>query len=156
MQTAATQAFRDERALVLRHRAADLQQQLVVRILTHGAVEELDVAASPFELFEEHHLVHVIARQTIRGGEPHQVTARGRHRIAQGIQFRTLQRGAAEAVVAKDQVGMHLPCVLRAPGAQPLQLLFTGLVVGLSLGRHANVERAAHRRPPGQHLAETR
>src|SRR5215204_6268962 len=37
--------FRDEAALVLGHRAADLQQKLVVGILAHGPVEELDLAA---------------------------------------------------------------------------------------------------------------
>ena len=37
--------LRDQAALVLGHRAADLQQELVVGILAHRSIEELDLAA---------------------------------------------------------------------------------------------------------------
>jgi hypothetical protein len=78
-------AFGDERPFVLGHRAPNLQQELVMRILAQGPVEELDAAAGTLELFEEHHLVDGVARQPIRRGEHDEVTARGSRRIPQGI-----------------------------------------------------------------------
>jgi len=38
-------------ALVLGHCAADLQHQLVVRIIAHRTIEELDLAADPLQFF---------------------------------------------------------------------------------------------------------
>jgi hypothetical protein len=63
----------DERAFVLGHRPANLEQQLIVRVVTHGAVQKLYLTAMLFQLLQQHHLVHVVARQTIRRSDQHQV-----------------------------------------------------------------------------------
>ena len=55
-QAAAAHPLGDQAALVLRHRAADLQQQLVVRVLAHRPVEELDLAARGDDLLDQQHL----------------------------------------------------------------------------------------------------
>jgi hypothetical protein len=65
-QSAATHALDDEAALVLGHRAPDLQQKLIVRILAHWPVEELDLATSGGDLLQQEHLMHVVACQPIR------------------------------------------------------------------------------------------
>jgi hypothetical protein len=50
--TAATHALGNEGALILSHRAADLEQQLVVGVIATGSVEKLHLAAGPLQLFE--------------------------------------------------------------------------------------------------------
>jgi hypothetical protein len=105
-----------------------------VGIVAHGTVEEFDMAASPFELLQQEHLVDIVARQTVGCGQDDLVTLRGRHRIAQGIQPWSVQDRAAHAVVPKDQLLVHFSGVLGAPRSQASELLFTGLLLGLSLG----------------------
>jgi hypothetical protein len=153
VQAAATHPFCDKHALVLSDRTANLQQELVVRILAHRAIEKLDVAARPFELLQQEHLVDIVACQTVGCGEDDLVTLRGRDRIAQGIQSRSAQRGAAHTVVAKDPLLVHISSVVGAPRPQARELLVTGLLLGLSLSRHPHIEGRAprvHPVPPGR------
>jgi hypothetical protein len=65
-QSPAPHPLSDERALVLGDRRADLEQEVLVRRVADGLVEELDCAAGALEHFEEHHLVDVVAREPIR------------------------------------------------------------------------------------------
>jgi hypothetical protein len=44
-----------------------------MRVLTHGPLQKLNLAATPVQFFEEHHLVDVVARQAIRGGDEDEV-----------------------------------------------------------------------------------
>ncbi len=54
----------------------DLQQQLVVGILAHGALQELDCTAVLLKFLNEEHLVHIFAGQPIRGGHHNPVELR--------------------------------------------------------------------------------
>jgi hypothetical protein len=150
MQSPAPHALGDEGAFVLRHRATHLQEQVVMRILTHGPVQELTPAASALDLFQEHHLVDVVRGQVIGSGEQHQVTAGCGHRIAHGIQSGSAQGSTTAAFVTKDEGVVHRFAVLSTPRAHALAVLLTGLLVGLSLRRDPTLPGDAHGLPPGR------
>jgi hypothetical protein len=120
---AAAHALGDQRPLVFRHRPPDLQQELVVGILTHGAVEELHLAAVPLQFLQQQDLVHVVAGQAIRRGDQYPVHARQGNLIAEPVQPRAFQAGPTITVVAKDVLGGQLPALALDIGLQPLQLL---------------------------------
>jgi hypothetical protein len=76
----------DQRALVLSHRPADLQPQLIVGILAHRPVQNLDLAAVPAQLLDEEHLVDIAAGQPVGRGDHHQVNLGQRRVIPQAVQ----------------------------------------------------------------------
>jgi hypothetical protein len=118
---AAAHPLGDQRALVLGHRPADLQQQLVVRVITHRPVQELHLAAVGGQLLDQQHLMDVVAGQPVRRGDHHHVQLGQRRMIAEPIQPRPPQAGAAKAVIAVDMLVLQLPA---APGnrrAQPVK-----------------------------------
>jgi hypothetical protein len=53
-------ALADQGALVLGDGAADLQQELVVRVSAHRPVEELDLGTVPLQFLDEQHLMDVV------------------------------------------------------------------------------------------------
>jgi hypothetical protein len=61
----------DQGALVLGHRPADLQQELVLRVAPHRPIEENGLASSALELLQEHHPLDVVARQAVGIGDQH-------------------------------------------------------------------------------------
>jgi hypothetical protein len=135
-------------ALVLGHRPADLQQQLVVRVIAHRPVQELHPAAVTGQLLDQQHLMDIVTGQPVRRGHQHDVKIGQRRVIAQPVQSRPAQNGAATAVVAVDMQVIQLPA---APGdrcAQPVKLLPDRLRLGLAGGRHPRIHRRLHQAPP--------
>jgi hypothetical protein len=123
-------------------------------VLTHGPIQKLHPAATPLQFFQQEHLVDVVACQAVRGGDQHQLKRPRGHRIAQPIQARATQGGAAVAVVTKDLVVTELPAFLHRMcshmGAQPLHLLLHRLLLGLPLGRDAHIQGNSHLAAPPQ------
>ncbi len=78
----------NEGALVFGDGSTDLQQQLVVGVVTHGTVKELHEAAEALQFFEQEHLVHILARQAVWGGDEDVLHLRRGNCIAQRIQAR--------------------------------------------------------------------
>jgi hypothetical protein len=150
-EPAATHAFGNQRALVLGYSPADLQQQMVVGVVAHGSVQELGGAAKMSPFLQQHHLMHVVARQAVGRGDEHVVDLVVLHGIAQAVEARARQHGTAVAIVAEHMGWVEHPALgsVRAHmRAQPLELLFNGLVVDLVAGRDATVDRYAHGTPP--------
>ena len=130
-QSTAARALDNQDTLIFGHRPADLEQQLVMRILAHGPVEELHGSAVPFQLLDQQHLMNIVAGKPIRRSDQ---DGRGGGRIPQVVQCWPLQAGTAVAVVAKDIVGGQLPVLCVRMGAQTLELALNRLTVGLTLG----------------------
>jgi hypothetical protein len=95
-------------------------------VLAHGPLQEVDLAAMPLQLLQQHHLVHVGAGQPVGGGDEHAVQRRCRYGVAQPVQTRPLQARATEAVVAEDVLLPQVPLLpgmsrhLRWAGAPPV------------------------------------
>jgi hypothetical protein len=144
----AAHALGDQRALVLGHRAADLQEQLVLRVPAHRPVQEGDLAAEALELPQQDHELDVVARQAVGIGDQHLRDLARPHRIAQPIQARAVEGRAAEAVIAEDGLARQLHAPGAKMGAQPFELLLDGLGLRLPLGRHPDIDRHRHGSPP--------
>jgi hypothetical protein len=87
-----------------------------------------------FELFEQQHLMHIIARQPVRIGQHQPVNASLPSGIAHTVQPGTIEPSAAIAVISKDQLLARIETLLMQIGAQSLQLLLNGLMVNLVCG----------------------
>src|SRR6266536_277152 len=143
-----THPLGDQGALVLGHRPADLQQQLVVRILAHRSVQELHPAAVPSQLIDQQHLVDVVAGQPVRRDHQDHVQVGQRGVVAQPVQARTAKAGAAVAVVTVDMLLIQDPATLTHRSTQPLKLLLDGLRLGLAAGGDPRIHPHAHQAPP--------
>jgi hypothetical protein len=109
MQLASPAALHDLLSLVLRHHALDLKQQVILRRLAQGAVQEHDLNARPHQLLDENNLVGVVAHQTVgrMHVEPVQGTSGGH--VPKAFQGGPDQGRAAEPVVHEPE--LVLECV---------------------------------------------
>jgi hypothetical protein len=92
----------DQGAFVLGHRPPDLEQELIVRILTHGSVQELNRTAALGEFLDEEYLMHIVASQAIRSRHQDQLKGGQGGAIPQPIQAGTIEPGPTIAVIAVD------------------------------------------------------
>ena len=145
---AAPHPLGDQRPLVLSHRPADLQQQLVVRVIAHRPVQELHPAAMPGQLLNQQHLVDVIAGQPVRRRHQDHVQVGQRRVIPQPVQPRPPQAGAAKPVIAVHMPVLQLPAAFRSCRAQPVKLLLDGLRLRLPGSRYPRIHRRPHQAPP--------
>ncbi len=145
----AAHPVRNQAALILGHRTTNLQQQLVVGIVTHGPIQELDLTAIPVQFFDQQHLVHVLPCQPIRCSHQHQLNTAQGNLIAQPIQPRTIQPCPAVAIVAIDVLVGQVPLLLaNNMCTQPLQLLLNRLRLLLATRRNADIQCNFHFVPP--------
>jgi hypothetical protein len=99
MAFAAPAAFTDLGAFVLGHHALDLKQQIVFRRGADRAVEEHHFDPDPPELFDQQHLVSIVAGQAV-GAMDIKTVEHGRcGRIAQALQRGSDQGSAGIPVV---------------------------------------------------------
>ena len=150
-EPAAAHALGNQRALVLRNSAADLQQQVVMRIIAHGAIQEFGSTSGLRPFLQEDHLVHIVAGEAVGGGDEHAVDLAALHGIAQVVQPRAGEDRAAVAVVAEHVRWVEAPALggmgMNMSGKPP-ELLLNGLVVDLVAGRNAAIDCYPHGRPP--------
>ena len=142
--SASPHPFGDQGPLILGDRPADLEQELVVRVLGHRPVEELDAAAVLLQLLEEEHLMDIVSRQPIRIGDEDRVERGHGRPIAEPVEAGPLERGAAVAVVTEDVPLGQWPALGLEMRPQPVDLLVDGLCLGLSLGRDTHIDRDSH------------
>jgi len=146
--TPAAHPFGNQRAFIFRHGPADLQQQLIMGIVTHRTVEKLNFATRMFKFFQQHHLLDIVARQPIGSRYQHAINFSRFDFVTQPIKARAIERRAAIAIIAENVLVLQFPTLALRMGPQPLELLFDGLGLCLALGRHAHIDRNAHRTPP--------
>jgi hypothetical protein len=102
----------------------------------------------PGQLINQQHLMDVVPGQPVRRGHHDHVQLSQRRMIAEPVESRPAQAGAAKAVIAIDMLVIQLPA---APGnlrAQPVKLLPDRLRLRLAGGRHPRIHRRPHQAPP--------
>ena len=107
--SARSHPVRDEGAFRLGHGTTDLEPELIVRILTHGPVQELDPTAPLREFLDEEHVVDIVAGQPIGGREQDPFKGGQGGTIPQPIQARTIQLGPTFTIVPVDVFLSHMP-----------------------------------------------
>lgn len=124
---ASPHALGDQGPLILGDRPSDLEQELVVRVLGHRPVEELDAAAVLLQLLEQEHLMDIVSRQPIRIGDEDLVERGHGRAIAEPVEAGPLERGTAVSVVTEDVSLGQRPALRLEMCPQPVDLLFDGL-----------------------------
>lgn len=121
---AAPHALSDQVAFILRHGTPDLEQELVMRVITHRAIQKLDLAAALGEFVDQQHLMDIVARQAIGSGNQHALEGRKGSTITQAIQTGAVKLGATIPIIAIDVLVGQMPLgMLGDMGAQAVQLL---------------------------------
>ena len=64
------------------------------------------------QLFQQEHLVNVVACQPIRRGDHDQIDGSVRGAVTQAIKTGPAQGGAAVSVIAEDLIERHIPTLL--------------------------------------------
>jgi hypothetical protein len=119
-----------------------------VRVLAHWPIQELDLASGGRDLLQQQHLMHVVAGEPVGGGDQDTIQFAQRHPIPQPLQARSLQTGAAVAVIAEDVLGRHGPTLLAGMRLQAFQLLGQAVGLRLALGGHPRIDPDPHGSPP--------
>jgi hypothetical protein len=145
----------DQGAFILGYGPPDLEQELIVRILTHGPVQELDRTAPLGEFLDEEHLMDIIAGQPVGGREQNPCKGGQGGAIPQPIQAWPIQRGPPIAIVAVDVCLSQRPLGLgRHMCAKTGQLLLNRLCVLLPGGRDTDLQSSCHGTPPAGVMAQ--
>ena len=138
----------DERPFILSDGTANLQEQLVVRVLAHRPIQELDLTPRPLELIDQDYLMHVVARQAIGRGDHEAIKFTRPHHIAQTVKGRAFEVSPTVTIVTKDAILAEGPALLVNILAKTVQLLLDGLHLDLRAGRHPDIHCYTHGIPP--------
>ena len=82
---------------------------MIMRIITHGAFQKLDLAPVLRQFFEEEHLVHIVTCQSIWGRHQHPCKGADSGAVSQPILDWTVELGPAVAIIPIDVLLRHMP-----------------------------------------------
>ena len=134
----------DQSPLVFGHSTSDLQDQLVMGIIAHRTIQELNTTAMALQFFQDQSLMDVLAGQTVWRSDQYQFKLGHGCPITQAVQTGTVQLGPAVAIIPKDVLLGQTPPLSGNVGSQTFQLLFYGLRLLLTLGRDTNIDGDIH------------
>jgi len=101
-------AFGNQRPFIFCHGTANLQQEVIMRVLTDGLIEKVDLAARALELFQEHHLMHIVAGKAIGTHNQHPIHEALPELVPEAIEPGAVERGTPIAIVAEDLLTAQL------------------------------------------------
>jgi hypothetical protein len=102
LQPSSPHAFGDQTPFILGDRSANLEQELIVWILTHGSLHELDLATSSLQFFDEQHLMHILASESIWGGDDEPIKGCTTDLLSKPVESWAAQACSAVSIIAKD------------------------------------------------------
>ncbi|CAG0935582.1 hypothetical protein TFLX_04424 [Thermoflexales bacterium] len=94
--------FGNQGALIFGDGPANLQQQLIMGILTHGPIQKFHEATGRLKFVQQQHLMHIVARQPIRRRQQDLHDFAPADGFPQTIQPGPVQLGPAVPVIAKN------------------------------------------------------
>ena len=95
-------AIRNQRPFVFGHGPPDLHQEMILRVLPQRLIEKLDLTASLFKFFQQHHLMDIVPGQPIGTGEHDAVQGGLFDPIPQAIQPWPIKRGATLPIITEN------------------------------------------------------
>ncbi len=152
----ASHALGDQRAFIFRDGTPDLEQQLVVGILAHRAVEKLDFAPVPLQFLQQQDLMDIVARQPVRRSDHNHIKRSIRCAVAQTFKTPDVSGRRRCSRHHKNLIERHLPALLPNVTCQAFHLLLDCLRLCLALRRHASIEGHSHQPPPARRGRATR
>src|SRR5579883_752462 len=62
--------------------SANVEQKLIVRIVAHGPIHELHLAAASFKFFNQQHLVDIVASESVRSSDDDAIKSCSSHLLS--------------------------------------------------------------------------
>ena len=137
----AAHAISNQGALIFGDGATNLEQQAIMWVVTHRAIQKLDLAPIPLQFIQHDHLLDIVAGEAVGRRHQHPIPFVVADRIPQMIQVGAVELGAAPVIVPKDVLLLYLPPLLVGVGAEPVQLRLNRLRLRLVERRHAGIDR---------------
>jgi hypothetical protein len=81
---------------------------MVMRVLTDGLIEKVDLAARALELLQEHHLMDIVAGKAIGAHNQHTIDDALPELVPQTIESGAIERGPTITIVAEDLLTAQL------------------------------------------------
>jgi hypothetical protein len=148
LELSTAKALADHGSLVFSHSPLDLKKQLVLWIIRDRPVEKDDLTANLVKFLEQQYLVGILASETVRAQNRHDINGARLHCVAQRVQAWSIQPRARVSLVHIDVFWRQFVVLLIRPSPEGLQLTVDRLLFALSLGRHSGVDRCAHQKAP--------
>ncbi len=121
-------------------------------VVAHGPIHKFHKASSPLKLLNEEHLMYIITSKPIRGRDDDAIKGRASYLLSQSIKTWSAQLGPAVSIITEDMLLLPGPTLGLMIGSQPVELLFDGVGLCLSVGRNADVDRDVHSDSPGNSI----
>src|SRR5215217_9610146 len=115
LELAAPEALPEQRPLVFGDRTLYLQQELVVWVIRDGVIDEHDLTARATQLFEQEHLVGILARQAVRAQNTYHLESPIFGTVSQRVQPGSVEPGARVALIGVDVLGRKVVAVFVCP-----------------------------------------
>ena len=132
---ATSHAVGNQGPFVLRHRPPNLEQKLIMRILTHRALQELHLTPSLGECIDQQHLMDIVACQAIGGREEDPLKGGHGHPIPSPVPSGPIALGPTGAIIALEVLLGEVPSRLgHDVRTEPFELLGDRLGVLLTGG----------------------
>ena len=126
-----------------------------MRIITHGPFDTCDPTTPLAECIDQEHLVHIVTRSTIRGGDQDPCKSGQGRPIPEAIETGAIELGHALAVIAIDMLVGNVPLGVRCHRvSEATQLMCNRLLLLLTRRRDTGVESDFHGNPPDEAMAQ--
>src|SRR3989442_1433825 len=109
-----------------------------MRRLAQRLIDELNLASSSLELFNEEHLMYLLASQPRRLRDQHAIKGSRADLVSQAIQTGATSTGSTVAVIPKDMLLLPRPSMALTMLSQEVELLLDRLHLSLALGRNSD------------------
>jgi hypothetical protein len=140
MPLAATAPLQDLGSLIFCHHALHLQQQVILGRGANRPIVEDDLHASAVQFVHEQHLVGVAPREAVRRVDIDPVQPASRSKVAQLLERRACQGGAAIAVIDETLSRRKDQPIRRDPRLQGCDLAGNGVLASLLLGGDPGID----------------
>jgi hypothetical protein len=144
----AAHAFGQQGAFIFGHGSPDVQEPLGLRILAQRLIEALDAAPCLRECFQEHHLMDIMARQTVWTGHQHPVDRALFAPVPQAVESWSAARGTTRPSITEDILWTSGLALCMHVCRETCALLVNGLGQRLPFGRDPAIDRGTHGSPP--------
>jgi hypothetical protein len=112
----------------------ELQEHLLFGTLAKGVIQKHHLTARPFELFQYHDLVGIVAGQPVRGTEQDDLKRSLADPIPEPIESRAIETRPAVTIIYKEKLGGEVIAALGRGVLQSLNLTPHALLLLLAIG----------------------
>lgn len=132
--TPSSHAFCNQGTFVCCHGTAHVQQEVVMRVLGHRLIEKVALTTIALAFLKQHHVMDIVASQTIRTRDQHSLDQTLSSLIAKPIEARSIEGRTTLALITEDQRGASQLVLVFKTSLKSFDVLLNGLGLGLPVG----------------------